>query len=180
MLISKFGNTSNKFVSEFENIMGFTFPKQYRTFIEKYNGGETPLTHFNINGISSDLKGFYGVGNVKYSLDSIQIEEINKICYLPIAMDSFGNSILIEINKGEIFFKDHENGNVTKIGSSLVDFINKCESKVVNKNSIKSVEEREQDLISCGRGDIITDSLRNMWRAEIKKNNELVQEEIVL
>ena len=58
MLISKFGNTSNKFVSEFENIMGFTFPKQYRTFIEKYNGGETPLTHFNINGISSDLKGF--------------------------------------------------------------------------------------------------------------------------
>lgn len=180
MLISKFGTISKDIISEFEDVIGVSFPEQYRIFIEKYNGGETPNTCFNINGISSDLKGFYGLGKVKYTLDSIRAEEIKGICYLPIAIDSFGNDILIDLNEGEIFFRNHENGNIKKIESNLKGFINKCESKAINKASIKSVEEREKDLIARGRGSIITDALRDMWRVEINKYGAISQEEVVL
>ena len=33
-------------------------------FLHKYNGGHTPKTKFNARGISSDLRGFFGVGDV--------------------------------------------------------------------------------------------------------------------
>lgn len=45
---------------------------------------------------------------------------------------------------------------------------------------MKSVEERENDLIKRGRGNIITEELRNMWRAEIAKNSLLKLEEIAI
>ncbi len=180
MLISKFGTISKNVISEFEDVIGVTFPEQYRLFIEKYNGGETPHTYFNINGVSTDLKGFYGIGKVKYTLDLIRIEEIKGICYLPIAIDSFGNEILIDLNEGGIFFRDHENGSIKKLESDLKGFISKCESKAINKSAIKSVEERERDLILRGRGKVITDALRDMWRVEINKYSSISQEEVVL
>lgn len=178
MLISKFGSISNEAISEFEDTIGVALPEQYRRFIKKYNGGETPNTSFSINGVCSDLKGFYGIGKVKYSVDSIQVEEINGICYLPIALDSFGNNILIDMNKGEVFFKDHENGSIKKIESDLKNFINKCESEVINKASIKSVEEREKELIARGRARVITEALRDMWRVEIIKYSSISQEKV--
>ena len=180
MLISKFGTISKDAISEFEDIIGITLPKQYRLFIEKYNGGETPNTSFDINGVCSDIKGFYGLGKVKYPLDSIQVKEIQGKCYLPIAIDSFGNNVLIDLNEGKIYFSDHEGDVIKKIANDLKEFFNKCESKVINKSSIKSVEERERDLVARGRGSIITDELRDMWRVEIRKYVEIYQEEVVI
>ena len=63
MLISKF-NTKNicKYILTFEKCNSIVFPKQYRFFLERYNGGYTPKTKFRINKISSDIRGFYGWG----------------------------------------------------------------------------------------------------------------------
>lgn len=180
MLISKFGTISRDAISEYEDIHGIKLPEQYRYFIEKYNGGETPNTNFNFKGVSSDLKGMYGIGKVKFSLESVKVEEIQGKSYLPIGIDSFGNDILIGLRDGAIFFKNHENGQCRGIASSLKEFFDGCMSQAIKKSAIKSVEERERDLISRGRGEIITDALRDMWRVEINKYGSLSQEEVIL
>ena len=76
--------------------------------------------------------------------------------------------------------KDHETGSLKKIAIDFNSFIKKCESKRINKGAIKSVEEREKELIARGRGNIITDALRDMWRVEINKYGALSQEEVIL
>ena len=67
-----------------------------------------------------------------------------------------------------------------KIANSLKEFFNGCMSQAINRSAIKSVEERERDLIARGRGEIITDALRDMWRAEINKYCSLSQEEVII
>ena len=180
MLISKFGTISKNVISEYEDIHEIKLPEQYRLFLEKYNGGETPNTSFNINGVSSDLRGMCGIGKVKFSLDAVCAEEIHGTSYLAIGVDSFGNDILINLSDGAIAFKDHENGQCRKIADSLKAFLAGCVSRPINKSAIKSVEERERDLIAQGRGAIITDALRDMWRVEINKYSALSQEKVVL
>lgn len=180
MLISKFGTISKDSIAEYEDVKGIKLPEQYRHFIEIYNGGETPNTSFILNGVSSDLKGLYGIGKVKFSLDNVHAEEMQGRYYLPIGMDSFGNDILIELSDGTIAFRDHEKGRCSKIAASLKEFFDGCKSKVINKSAIKTVEERERELIERGRGGIITEALRDMWRVEINKYGTLSQEEVVL
>lgn len=178
MLISKFKEIDIDSVEEYENKISEKLPSQFRTFIIKYNGGETPNTSFRINSESSDIKGFYGLGDVKYSLNEVEIVEINESRYLPIAMDSFGNEILINLKNGEIYFENHESAKVTKLVENLKTFIDLCESTPISKGAVKSVEEREKDLIAKGRGSVITEALRDMWRAEIAKYSDISLEEV--
>ena len=95
-------------------------------------------------------------------------------------MDSFGNDILISLSDGSIAFKEHENGQCRKIATSLKEFFNGCTSQPINKSAIKSVNERERDLIARGRGEVITDALRDMWRVEINRYGAISQEEVIL
>ncbi len=178
MLISKFGTIIEESLTEYEDANDIRIPEQYREFLKKYNGGLTPKTMFSINGVSTDLKGFYGIGDVKYSLNSVGVINKDGVYYLPIAMDSFGNDIMIDLNKGNVLFKNHENGSLKIIGDDFKGFINACKSEYIDKRSIKSVEEREKELIENGRGDVITDTLRDMWRVEINKYSSIMQEEI--
>ncbi len=180
MLISKFGNVDIDMVEEFEEKMMFKIPEHYRDFLIKYNGGETPNTSFVTDDESSDIKGFYGLGNVKYSLDNRTLQIVEGENYLPIALDSFGNELLISVNKGSVFFLNHENGSITKLATDFSEFLSKCNSEPIKATAIKSVEERERELIAKGRGSIITDALRDLWRQEIKKYREMKLEEVVL
>lgn len=92
MLISKFSisNIKNQ-VSDMEKKYNITFPSQYKDFLYKYNGGYTPKTKFKIGKISSDIRGFYGMGDVKLSISAIELEEWLDMKVFPIASDSFGN-----------------------------------------------------------------------------------------
>lgn len=94
----------------------------------KYNGGYTPKTKFKVGKISTDIRGFYGVGNVKLSFDTIEIREWIDKSFLPIAIDSFGNYLLIGLENdinGKIFFCNHEAGNkVECIAEDLKEFLN--------------------------------------------------------
>lgn len=181
MLISKFGteNISEK-IEIYEDRANIKLPEQLRNFIEKYNGGETPNTKFNSNGISSDVKAFYGLGKVKYSFDSVKIIEDNGNRYLPFALDSFGNELVIDITSGAILFMDHEKGELQRLADDFKSFVDICDSSPINPSSIKSIEEREQDLIKNGHGSIITDALRDMWKTEIDKYTSIKQEKVNL
>lgn len=185
MLISKFLNCNvEERIIDIERQYEIKLPTQYKVFLNKYNGGYTPKTKFKVGKISSNLKGFYGMGNVKLGLENIELVEWIEKSVLPIACDSFGNYIVIGLNNseaGKIYFCDHENGNrMEYLTENFKDFIDSCKSEKVRENSRWSIKEREDALIAKGRGDIITDDLRKMWQAEIDKYRDIVQEEVVL
>ncbi len=178
MLISKFNLASNDLISEYEDNIDAKLPDTYKIFLQKYNGGETPNTKFSTQDTTSDIKGFYGIGNVKYSLDTIKLIVLKGKNYLPIAFDSFGNDVIIGLGDEAIYFLDHETNDIKRIADGLKAFIDICISQPISTSSVKSVEEREKALIAKGRGNIINDALRDMWRAEIKKYSSICLEEV--
>lgn len=185
MLISKFlnGNVEEKVIN-LERQYEITLPTSYRYFLYKYNGGYTPKTNFKMGKISSDLRGFYGIGDVKLSLDSIELKEWIEKKIFPIACDSFGNYIAIGLSNddvGKIYFCDHEKGNkIEYMTDNLENFIGCCKSEKISEASRRSIKEREDALIAKGRGDIITDDLRKMWQVEIDKYGSMSQEEVLV
>lgn len=185
MLISKFSNCNvEEKVINLERQYEITLPAQYKNFLHKYNGGYTPDTKFKVGKISSDLRGFYGIGDVKLSLDNVELGEWLEKNVFPVACDSFGNYIVIGLNNddaGKIYFCDHEKGNKAEyITENLKKFIRCCKSEKISEDSRLSIKEREEALIARGRGSIITDDLRKMWQAEIDKYGSMVQEEVLI
>ena len=83
------------------------------------NGGETVGTDFKLNRTDSDIRAFYGIGDVEYSFDMIPfLEEFPEKDILPVAKDSFGNYFVIGLsqeNSGKVFFCDHEKGMKPKL-----------------------------------------------------------------
>lgn len=172
MLISKFGIIdADEKISAYEKSIGAKLPSQLTSFIRKYNGGETPNTKFRCANISSDVRAFFGLGDVKYSLDDIKPVQRGEIKYLPFALDSFGNNFVVNLQSGEVAFFDHESGEISPLLDDLKSFINICESKPLKP--VKSVEEREKELTERGLGSVITGELRNMWKAEIDKYSSM-------
>ena len=155
MLIAKFLNKNiTKELEDFENSYSINLPQQYKRFLMNYNGGYTHQTKFKVKKV------------------------------LPIAKDSFGNYIVIGIDvnsEGKIFFADHEKGdNMELIAEDLKAFITCCKSKQIPAEARRTIKEREDALIAKGRGNIITDGLREMWQAEIDKYRDMIQEEVEL
>ena len=185
MLISKFSNTDikNK-IEELEKEYGIVLPHQYKNFLSKYNGGYTPKTKLKSGTISSDIRGFYGIGDVELSMDTMECKRWLDARLFLIACDSFGNYIAIGVgdgNHGKIYFCDHEKGYRAEcIADNLKAFVKCCKSEEISDASRRSIEEREQALIERGRGDVITDDLRQMWQKEIDKYGNMVQEEVVV
>lgn len=185
MLISKFSNCNvEEKVINLERQYEIALPTQYKNFLHKYNGGYTPETKFKVGKISSDLRGFYGIGDVKLSLDNVELEEWLGKNVFPVACDSFGNYIVIGLSNddaGKIYFCDHEKGNKAEyITENLKKFIRCCKSEKISEDSKLSIKEREEALIAEGRGNIITDGLRKIWQAEIDKYGNMVQEEVLV
>ena len=185
MLISKFSNYDIKEkVVDMEKRYEIILPTQYKNFLQKYNGGYTPKTKFKVGRVSSDVRGFFGIGDVKLSLDTIELEEWLEKNVFPIACDSFGNYIVVGLRNddaGKVYFCDHEKGNkVEYITENLKNFVGCCKSEKISEASRRSIKEREDALIAKGRGNIITDGLRKMWQAEIDKYEGMIQEEVLV
>ena len=185
MLISKFHNidVDNK-IMNLEDKYNILLPNQYKSFLCKYNGGYTPKTKFKVGKISSDIRGFYGLGNVELSLDTLEIKDWIQNQMLPIASDSFGNFILIGLaieNYGRIYFYNHEaDKRIECIEDDFISFLQYCKSDRISEASKKSIKEREEALIAKGKGSVITDSLRQMWQKEIDKYGNMIQEEVII
>jgi hypothetical protein len=185
MLISKFDNTNvGEKISLLEVMYGGQLPYKYRKFLRKYNGGVTPKTKFKKGRIRSDSRTFYGVGDDKYSINSLDLNEWIEGGFLPIACDSFGNYILISLlneESGRIFFADHEKDfEASSIFGSFSEFISICNSKKISDASRLSIKEREAKLIANGYGDNINDALKEAWQKEIDKYSNMIQEEVII
>lgn len=183
MLIVKNQNDGiEELIVEFENSIGYELPVEFMSFLKKYNGGETPNTSVNFNGISSDIRAFYGLGNVKYNFSKISCVKEDEKMLLPIAEDSFGNYFAIGLAGDDgIYFIDHEKeSGVLRVDESFLGFVNKCKSEEISPLSKRTPKEREEALIRKGKGGNITDGLRKMWQAEYDKYKNICQEEVIM
>lgn len=184
MLISRFpNNNAEDRITELEEQYGISLPYQYREFLCKYNGGNTPDTGYKAGRSSTDVRGFYGFGDVEFSLDKIGLDEWLQENIFPIACDAFGNEIVIALDDesyGKIYFCDHEEGfSRVLVGDDFKTFVQKCKSKKIDPDTRMPIEEREARLIERGRGHVITEGLRKMWQAEIDKYGNMVQERVI-
>ena len=185
MLISKFTNPNTEAAAaQFEAQLQITLPEQYRNFLIRYNGGETPKTTFKIGRESSDVRAFMGFGDVPYKFpEGDEINEWVKRGLLPIAVDSFGNYFAIGLSamkKDAVYFCDHEHGYKSKkLTKNLKDFISGCKSQKIGR--IRTIEERKQQVIENGwKPEEITDDVIAVWQAEIDKYQHIVQEQVIL
>ncbi len=114
-----FNNLEDDTLKKFEKKWHIKFPKEYRTFLLKYNGGRPDIPNvFSFDYINyrdaSDINGFFGINvpesyeynhHLKFIIDRIPKE------LFPIAFDSGGNKICIGVSgsrEGKIYFWDHE------------------------------------------------------------------------
>ncbi|MBR4083997.1 MAG: SMI1/KNR4 family protein [Lachnospiraceae bacterium] len=190
MLISKFDNTNiEEHIAAFEKENNITLPEEYKRFLLKYNGGRTPKTKFKINKVSSDVRGFYGLGNAdeyfnfQKLIDNMNIlEEFIEDDMLPIASTVSGDDVTIGIGKeenGYVFFRYHDKGKkYIKLTDSLCEFVDKCKSE--EKGPIRTVEEKKRDMIAAGFGRRITEEKIKRWQAEIDEYANIHQEEFEL
>lgn len=185
MLISQFGgeDTAER-MEALEARYDIRLPQPYREFLLRYNGGHTPRTTFRRSRISSDLRGFYGLGPVPLSLDNLPLDQWTAKALLPIACDSFGNYVAVYVRgdrQGEVVFADHEQGLATRpLTRDLPAFFAACKSGVIPEAARRSIEERRAALIANGRGGAITPALVAMWQAELDKYQGMIQEEVIL
>ena len=183
MLISKFSTHGiEEEVIALEETLMITLPEHYRKFLLRYNGGETPKTEFKIGRESSDLRAFFGLGDVAYCMTKeVELDSLVKKQMIPIATDSFGNYITIGIgneNFGKIYFCDHEKSySETLLSEDLKEFVVHCKSKKIGK--ILTLEEREKMVLEAGRVKI-TNGLRKLWQEEINKYSNIKQERVVI
>ena len=190
MLISKFDNTNiEEHITQLEKQYKIVLPEEYKRFLLKYNGGETPDTKFRINKVSSDVRAFYGLGNAdKYYnfqklIDNMNIlEDYIEDDMLPIATTDYGDVITIGIGKEEngcIFFKYHDRGKkYIKLADTICEFASKCKSEKIGH--IRTIEERKASMIARGKGKYIDDILIRGWQAEIDEYAHIRQEEFEL
>lgn len=187
MLISKFENKDIEFhLKAFETKYCFDFPNIYRQFLLKYNGGHTPDTKFNLNRISSDITGFYGLGDAK--LNFIFFEQTQTIenyltdKVIPIASNSYGDNIFIGIADdmiGKIYFSHHDKTkNYKLLSEDFTNFIKNCKSKTIGY--IRTIEERKQSMIENGLGDRITLQSIKGWQDEIDLYGSMIQEKVLI
>ena len=190
MLISKFDTTNiGDYIERFQSRNNVILPDEYKTFLLKYNGGMTPKTKFNINKVSSDIRYFYGLGNVNedYNLQYLidkrnEFQNYLKEKMLPIAANAFGDDIILcilEKDRGSIYFRYHDrNKKYIRLTDSLPEFVSKCKSEKIGY--IPTIEERKQKLIQNGKAANITDGLIKLWQVEIDKYAGIKQEEVKL
>ena len=171
-------------LSHYERGHGFTFPQEYRAFLLKYNGGETPETDFRLSGVSSDLDSFYELRDGGDGLELHEMEflvpEFLKDHMLPIASNVFGDNIFICVDGrecGSIFFRYHDRPKrYIKLADGFRTFVQKCKSKKLGH--CRTIEERIQGRIDAGITlEVLPIEIAD-WQAEIDHFNRIHQEQV--
>lgn len=180
-------STSEK-ISEFEKKYDIVLSHDYKDFLMKYNGGETPKTNFSKGKVKTDIRKFYGFteenqySDLRFVLNGGLGEELISGFRLPIATNSFGDYFVIRVSEeknGEISFIYHDNPQVEiKIASNFKEFVSLCKSEKIGH--IRSIEERKKSLIDAGKGHKITEAKIKNWQKEIDKYAGMQQEEVII
>lgn len=193
MLISKSAYpVTEAGLSHYEAAHGFTFPQEYRAFLLKYNGGETPETDFRLSGVSSDLVSFYelrdgGDGLALYEGSGPELYEMEflvpyflKDGMFPIAENVFGDHAFLCVDgreRGKIFFRYHDRPKrYIKLADDLRTFVQKCKSKKLGR--CYTIDDRLAMRKCAGNFDPPSAITLSEWQKEIDHYNRIHQEPV--
>lgn len=150
-------------IEQLEKNYSISLPEKYKEFLLKYNGGDTIDTTFKVEKVRSDIHSFYGFSlanhfsNFNYLVEKGFLEDFIENHYLPIAKDSFGNSILIGVGAStynKIGFYDHEKQTYISFTIDSTEFLKKVKSPVVVDDALKALWQEEIDEFA-GREQVI-------------------------
>ena len=115
-------------INELERYLNCILIKEYKAFLLRNNGGRPNKNLFRTsNGeYETDVQFFYGINGGVYDLKTnfdVFKERIPKQ-RIPIGTDSLGNQILLDLEKGNVLFFDHEQETETFISDSFNLFLN--------------------------------------------------------
>lgn len=139
MNIKAYGKASKVAINNFEKVIDFSLPKDYREFLGSYNGGSFKDNIFFVNELNEEipLHVLYGL-DVDKGLDLKTWYDEYEEDLIPgsiIIGHDYGSGILVLINDSEVqgvYYWDHsfnypqsnEEENTYKIADSFDDFIN--------------------------------------------------------
>ncbi len=153
--------TSRKFnkkrINNIENIIGATFPKEYISFLKKYNGG------FPEENVVSSEKAPDFILTSFFGTDLVTVDDISS-CFktfkgripdgcVPIARDAGGNLVVLNLSNskyGYVFFWDHEEedarmkiDDLCLIAPSFNDFLNMIKLDNMKEKDLSEYEVKE-------------------------------------
>ena len=115
-------------ISEYQNLVNYTFPKDFIDTIKLYNGGRPENKYFTTS-INKErvLKSFLSFNH--NDIETVwkvfdNLDDIIKTKYVPFAMDNFGNLICFAKNNQNIIFLDYETLQEENICRSFNTFLN--------------------------------------------------------
>lgn len=122
-----FGNIDESEILSFEKNIGKQLPPEYRTFLIENNGGRPKPNIFKtLRGeYETDIQFFFGITKGNYDLQENFQRLKNHVPFefIPIAVDSGGNRILLNLNTKEIYFFDSETEERYLISKTFKNFI---------------------------------------------------------
>ena len=140
---------SEDLITEYEAVVGYTFPEDFKEFVKQYNGGNPENTIFyskhgdvRKKRVFGDLLSFnkedicsiwkYNRWFTGYSdWNALSNGEIQN--YIMIAGDAFGNMICYDKRTNEIVWIDHEQADFSKavkpVAKSWTKFVSGLKSK---------------------------------------------------
>lgn len=176
-------------VEKFEAELGTKLPVQYRRFILNYNGGELWKGSFDLHGVSSDIRYFFGFIkavdfssiNNKYH-KATQKEFLTDKSVLAIAESSGGDFVAIGINDldGQVFFWDHEKGyQTTKVADSFKEFVDNVKSEIISKETLMHPDDKIRRM-TAKNGESPSDFLIDIYWTQYNEALNAVQEEVII
>lgn len=119
--------TTEECINEFECLVKYSFPDNFRACVMKHNGGRPSKRAFDTNmSKERELKSFLSFN--KEDRETVwKIHDWNsnelKDRYIAFAVDNFGDLICFDANNDKVVFLNMDNVNVEIIADDFVSFL---------------------------------------------------------
>lgn len=114
-------------INEFESLVKYSFPDEFKNCVLCNNGGRPCKRVFNTDVQKKrEIKTFLSFN--KEDKETVwKIQDWNKEellrKYVAFAIDNFGNLVCFDINSSRIVFFNHENGKMEQIADNFTEFM---------------------------------------------------------
>lgn len=114
-------------INDFEKLVGYKFPKEFRDLVLQFNGGRPERKGFDTNvSTGRELKSFLsfnaGDRETVWEINDCNKDELSNK-YLAFAIDNFGNLICFDKNNNNVVLLNHEDLSVEHIANTFSEFI---------------------------------------------------------
>ena len=114
-------------IDEFENLVEYSFPDEFKNCILSSNGGRPSKRMFDTDiqkerAIKSFLSFNKDDKETVWKIQDWKKEELSSR-YVAFPIDNFGNLVCFDIYSNKIVFFDHENGEIELIADNFTEFM---------------------------------------------------------